>query len=46
MKGRIRVYDRELGSGTVFEVRLPGRPVEVSPVQAEPDRAVEKVKAT
>ena len=28
LKGRVRVHDREDATGTVFEVRLPGRPAE------------------
>ncbi len=36
--GRVRVHDREAGSGTVFEIQLPGIPVE------ETEREIDKVQ--
>jgi signal transduction histidine kinase len=29
--GKVRIRDRERGSGTTFEVQLPGKPIEPAP---------------
>jgi signal transduction histidine kinase len=33
--GKVRIRDRERGSGTTFEVQLPGKPVEPAPAKRE-----------
>lgn len=35
LRGRVRVHDREPGPGTVFEIRLPGVPVEQTEREGE-----------